>query len=215
MTTTGWPSSVRSSEGARSRPSAGRTPSVPKHSPVTSCTRAIVPRVALDGSATSIRVAPLTPHTSARPRRLERSWSYNGYDTRGAGWRVASWNSTTWSCPGSTTGSARRTTASMSVKIAVVPPMPRASESAATRAKPGLRARRRSPSRRSVSRSVRKRMLAQDDPSLVPGLARAPGRRTASVFDSAATGAVRPRDRASQGRTARRGRAAAYSQRMA
>jgi hypothetical protein len=61
--------------------------------------------------------------------------------------------------------------ASMSEKIAVVPPMPSASENAATIANAGFRASRRMPNRRSVRRSENRRingLLGFADTSGVP-----------------------------------------------
>src|ERR1700685_1831623 len=56
--------------------------------------------------------------------------------------------------PGSSTGSGRRNTALVSVKMAVLAPIPRPSDSRATAVNPGLRASVRAPYFRSCQRSI-------------------------------------------------------------
>ena len=151
-TTTGCAPGVRSSSSLRRRPAAGRRPSTPKNVPETSTpsTWSVwFPTVTCSGAVYSAS-AP------SKASLLSRSSTNIGCDR---GVSVSLWlcvapeegpgASTTTSRSGSFTGSRRNSTWSMSVKIAVLAPMPRARVRITTSVKPGLLASVRSAYRRS------------------------------------------------------------------
>src|SRR5262245_17706689 len=159
MTTTGLPPTAPLSAAEKSRPTWGCCLSTLKNSPDTSCT---LPRAgALSPSGRSCMPATLVAAHSSTPRAaiVSRSWSKVGPEKISLDCSCGLLTCARYSCCGSGTGSVRSTTALISEKTAVAPPMPSPSERTAVRATPGLRTSSLAPYRMSLKNSLTMVML--------------------------------------------------------